>query len=275
MQQSLAIKNRTYQVTFLISLSFLFYQLTDWVEGMWVPISVITILVPFGTFLSLNKARSRFFGTMLGLFLALMLQYYLRFFPGQMPLVATLFMFVFGFMISKEYKYLVIFITMATCLVFSYMNMAYTSFAPESFLVSRMMGVFTGVALVVTFQTLVFGASNALLELQEEAENLCQLIKTKYSVIAQGTSASEAFNIALDVNNASKSLAIMLESAEAIDTRNKDLMQYATEVLTLKDAVVNELLSFKNTGDLPLKAYVEQIETLSHFNKQQVVLKQA
>ena len=109
--QSVATHTRTNQITLLVAISFLFYELTNWQQGIWVVISTVVVADPFSTFLSFEKAKNRFLGTLVGLLIAAGLEYYLRFNPAQLPVVATIIAFMAGFMVTKSYRYFIIIIT--------------------------------------------------------------------------------------------------------------------------------------------------------------------
>lgn len=68
--QSVATKTRVSQITILVAIS-LFYEYTNWQEGIWVVISTVVVAGPFSTFLSFEKAKNRFLGTLVGLILPL------------------------------------------------------------------------------------------------------------------------------------------------------------------------------------------------------------
>ena len=68
--QSVATRTRTNQITLLVAISFLFYEITNWQQGIWVVISTTVVAGPFSTFLSFEKGRNRFLGTLVGLIIA-------------------------------------------------------------------------------------------------------------------------------------------------------------------------------------------------------------
>lgn len=223
--QSVATRTRVNQLTILVGVAFIFYQCMNWVEGIWVPISTIVVAAPFSTFLSFEKARNRFLGTFVGLLIASCLEYYLRFNPGQLPEVVIMLSFIVGFMVTKDYKFFVILITICTCMGFTYMNMPFTSFEPLSFLVARGMGVFAGIVLFLFMQKFVFGTSNSKLELLEEAVGALNRLNT---------SLENYFN--------SKDVFTAFQSSADIATSIKDLKSYtATSTFIFGEAFVPEV----------------------------------
>jgi uncharacterized membrane protein YgaE (UPF0421/DUF939 family) len=197
--QSLATRTRVNQITILVAISFLFYQLSNWQHAIWVVISTVAVAAPFSTFLSFQKAQFRFVGTLIGLVVSCGLEYYLKFNPSHLPVLAVIIAFIAGFMAIKSYRYFIIVITVCVCLVYSYMNMPYTSLTPVSFLIDRAMGVFAGVLIFFLMQRFVFGNGNSVRELQEESyETLSKLEKTLQEYKGNPTLTS-AYKCAADI----------------------------------------------------------------------------
>lgn len=241
--QSLATRNRASQITILIAVSFLFYQLTNWQHGIWVVISTTAVAAPFSTFLSVQKAQFRFLGTLVGLVITCAVEYYVKFNPSHFPVLAVIVGFLVGFMATKSYRYFIIMITLATCLGFSYMNMAYTSLTPVMFLVDRAMGVFVGVLIFLVIQRFVFGNSNSYLELYEEsAETLGKLQKTLQEYVANPTLTS-AYKCAADIAANSSVLKSYLDTAhQTLGTDKGPVLLYARQVAMLNRRALHLLI---------------------------------
>lgn len=260
--QSVATKTRINQITLLIFVSFLFYQLTNWVGGFWVPLSAIVIVTPFSTFLTFDKAKNRFVGTIVGLLSAILLQYYLRIFPDQLPVVVVVLAFVFGFMMTKNYKYLIVFVTLAVCLSLSYSNAPYTSFEPSSLFLARLMGVFGAVFIFFFMQTFIFGKNNARLEIKEESDNLCALIQRKYDALLENATPEAAFNTAIEINTAGKALLQLLQASPLIFDPSDKALQNPKDVISIKESIVKELLSFNPSNQPLLASEIKKLSSL-------------
>lgn len=241
--QSLATRNRAIQITILIGVSFLFYQLTNWQHGIWVVISTTAVVTPFSTFLTVQKAQFRFMGTMIGLVITCAIEYYLKFNPSHFPVLTVIIVFIVGFMATKSYRYFIIMITLATCLVFSSMNIPYTSLTPAMFLVDRAMGVFVGVLIFLVIQHFVFGTANSNLELYEEsAETLGKLKKTLQEYVANPTLTS-AYKCAADIAANSSVLKSYIDTApQTLGTDKSTELLYAKQVALLNRRAVHFLI---------------------------------
>jgi len=175
---SVATRTRVNQITIMVGISFLFYSITDWVEGIWIVYSTLVVAGPFSTFLGFQKGKDRFLGTLIGVLVAFCLEYYLRFNPSHLPVVAFLIAIIAGFMVTRPYKYFIVIITICTCMGYTYMNMPYTSFAPTSFVMDRVIGVFVGVSIFYVCQRFIFGTGNSKLELIEEGHETLKKLQT-------------------------------------------------------------------------------------------------
>lgn len=261
--QSVATKIRINQITILMFVSFLFYQLTNWVGGYWVPLSAIVIATPFSTFLTFDKAKNRFIGTIAGLLAATLLQYYLRIFPDQLPVIVVILAFVFGFAMTKNYKYLIIFVTLSVCLSLSYSNAPFTSFEPSSLFLARLMGVFGAVFIFFFLQKFVFGKNNARLEITEESDHLCALIKEKCDALLVNATPEAAFNAAIEINTAAKTLLQLLQASPLIFDSSDKALQNPNQVLSLKESIVKELLCFDPSDPSLLQSEVKKLSFLA------------
>ena len=241
--QSVATKTRINQITLLVGISCLFYELTNWVEGLWVLISTVVALGPFSTFLGFEKAKDRFLGTLVGLVVAAGVEYYLRFNPSQLPVVAVIIGFVAGFMTTKPYKYYVIIVTLCTSMGYTYMNQPYTTFAPVSFLFDRAMGVFVGVLIFFIMQRFVFGDSNSKLELQEESHGTLQKLQQTLVQYRDNPSTVTAFTCASDIFQNTKDIKSYIGSANLVlnDPNSREVI-YAKQVLALNQRALVMLI---------------------------------
>jgi uncharacterized membrane protein YccC len=241
--QSVATRTRVNQITILVAISFLFYEMTNWQQGIWVVISTVVVASPFSTFLSFDKAKNRFLGTIVGLVIAAGLEYYLRFNPGQLPVVAVMIAFIAGFMVTKSYRYFIVIITICTCLGYTYMNMPYTSFAPMSFLIDRAMGVFVGVLIFYLIQRFLFGQRNSKLELLEESvETLGKLQKTLQAYITT-PNLTRAYECAADIYTSTRALQSYVATSNLVfGTETTPELRFAKQVLLLNERAVRLLI---------------------------------
>jgi uncharacterized membrane protein YgaE (UPF0421/DUF939 family) len=241
--QSVATRTRTNQITILVAISFLFYEMTNWQQGIWVVISTVVVAGPFSTFLSFEKAKNRFLGTLVGLFIAAGIEYYLRFNPDQLPVVAVIIAFFIGFLATKSYRYFIVLITTCTCLGYTYMNMPYTSFAPMSFVIDRAMGVFVGILIFFLMQHFVFGNHNSKLELLEESvDTLTKLEKTLVTYKTSPT-LTTAYECAADIYTNTRSLQNYLGTSNLIfGAQNYSELRFAKQVLMLNDRATRLLI---------------------------------
>lgn len=257
--QSLATRTRVNQITILVAISFLFYEISNWEQGIWVVISTVVVAGPFSTFLSFEKARYRFLGTLVGLVIASGVEVYLRFNPFQLPVVAAIIAFVAGFMATKSYRYFIIIVTLCTCLGYTYMNMPYTTFAPMSFLIDRAMGVFVGVLIFFVMQKFVFGDNNSKLELLEESyETLGKLQKTLLE-FKENPTLTAAYKCSADIFANTKDIKSYISTANLVfGVGSNPETRYAKQVLTLNNRAVKLLI------DQPAVS-VGQIDQLLHI----------
>lgn len=240
--QSLATSTRIKQIVTLIAISFVVYQFTNWQEGIWILISTVVCCSPFSTFLSFEKARNRFLGTFIGLILAAILEYYLRFNPSQLPVIATIIVFIVGFMATKSYFYFVMVITVTVCLGFTYMNMPFTSFEPASFLFARGMGVFTGIVIFYFTQRFIFGNDNSKIELLEESYNVLISLEQSLANYLTNPSTVEAFKCSSDINGSSTNLNTFILNAPLVfNSVNRETI-YAKQVSTLCSKAIKLLV---------------------------------
>jgi hypothetical protein len=249
--QSVATRTRVHQVTIIVAVSFLFYEYANWVEGFWVILSTVVVAGPFSTFLTFEKAKDRFLGTLVGLLFAAGLEYFLRFNPSMLPPVAVAMAFIGGFMMTRPYKYFVIIVTIAVCLAYVDMNIPYTSFGQISFLIDRGLGVFVGVLIFFALQRFVFGDGNSKLELLEESHTALGNLEKTLTAYKANPTLSTAYECAADIFANTKDLKSYVESAPLVfseKTMNPET-RYAKQVLLLNNRAA-KLLIDKPTVDI-------------------------
>lgn len=241
--QSVATLTRINQITILTGISFVFYELTNWEQGIWILISTVVVAGPFSTFLSYEKGKDRFLGTMVGLVVASLIEYYLRFNPSQLPVVAVLLAFVAGFMATRPYKYFIIMITVCTCMGYTYMNIPFTTFSPMSFLVDRGMGVFAGVLIFFLMQRFVFGNGNSRLELFEESQSALNKLQKILIEYQKNPTTVTAYKCSADIFEGTKDLKSYVDSAGLLFSRNLNKeTRFARQVLMLNKHAVKLLI---------------------------------
>lgn len=241
--QSLATRTRVKQITILVAVSFLFYELTNWQQGIWVVLSTMVVAGPFSSFLSFEKARNRFLGTLVGLVIASGVEYYLRFNPAQLPIVAVLIAFIVGFMATKSYRQFIIVITTCTCLGYTYMNMPYTSFAPMSFLIDRAMGVFVGVLIFFVVQQFMFGTKNAKLELIEESVDTLRKLQNTLQEYKENPTLTKAYKCSADIFANTKDIKNYIATSHLIFGANSnEELRHAKQVVMLNSRAVKLLI---------------------------------
>lgn len=257
--QSVATRTRDSQITLLVAISFLFYECANWEEGIWVVISTVVVAAPFSTFLSFEKARNRFLGTLVGLVIAACVEYYVRFNPSQFPMVAVIIAFIAGFMATKSYRYFVIIVTLCTCMGYTYMNMPYTTFAPMSFLMDRAIGVSVGVMIFYLMQKFVFGDANSKLELLEESYNTLTKLQKTLLEYKESSTLTTAYKCAADIFSNTRDINSYIGTANLIfgATSNPEV-RYAKQVLTLNNKAINLLIDQPNVA-------LDEIDQLLHI----------
>ena len=247
--QSVATRTRDSQVTLLVAISFLFYECTNWEEGIWVVISTVVVAAPFSTFLSFEKARNRFLGTLVGLVIAACVEYYVRFNPSQFPMIAVLIAFVAGFMATKSYRYFIIIVTLCTCMGYTYMNMPYTTFAPMSFLMDRAIGVFVGVLIFYVMQKFVFGDANSKLELLEESYSTLSKLQKTLLEYKENSTLTTAYKCSADIFANTKDLKSYVSTANLVfGVGVNQETRYAKQVLTLNNRATKLLIDEPNVA---------------------------
>lgn len=240
---SVAIRTRINQITILIAVSFLFYQLTDWVEGIWIPYSTIVVAGPISTFLGFEKAKDRFLGTLVGVLVAMCLEFFLRHNPSLVPVAGVVIAMFLGFMVTRPYKYFIIMITICTCMSYTYMNMPYTSFAPISFATDRTIGVFVGVTIFLVLQRFVFGTANAKLELLETSHSTLEKLQNSLQQYQANPDVLTAYQCATDILMNSKDIKSYVGTAHfVLGDKQEGELTYARQVLSLNNRALKILV---------------------------------
>ena len=240
---SVATRTRVNQITIMVAASFLFYELSNWEQAIWVVYSTVVVAGPISTFLGFEKARDRFVGTLGGVLVAFCIEYYLRFNPSHLPVVAFLLALVAGFMMTRPYRYFILVITTCTCMGYTYMNMPYTSFAPTSFVIDRTIGVFVGVLIFYLFQKFMFGTSNSRLELLEESHDTLKKLQATLLQYQQNSTLIAAYQGAADVFANTKDLKSYIGTAHFIfGAEIPSELRYAKQVATLNKRAVRLLI---------------------------------
>jgi uncharacterized membrane protein YccC len=240
---SVATRTRVNQITILAGVSILFFQLSNWGHAIWVLYSIMVVAGPFSTFLGFGKAKDRFLGTLVGVFIAFLLESVLRVVPSLLPLTAFSMTLLAGFMVLRPYKYFIIIITTCVCLSYTYMNIPYTNFTPLSFVIERSLGIFFGVLIFLVFQRFVFGSENSKLELLEESHDVLLKLQATLKQYQTAPTLMTAYQSAEDVSVNSKELKGYIESAHFVfgNESNAELC-YAKQVVRLNDRAIRLLI---------------------------------
>ena len=240
---SVATRTRVNQITIMVGISFLFYSITDWVEGIWIVYSTLVVAGPFSTFLGFQKGRDRFLGTLVGVLVAFCLEYYLRFNPSHLPVVAFIIAVVAGFMVTRPYKYFIVIITICTCMGYTYMNMPYTSFAPTSFVMDRVIGVFVGVSIFYVCQRFIFGTGNSKLELLEEGHEVLKKLQTTLMQYRDNPTLMTAYQCAEDVFANTRDINSYIDTAYYVfGNETNDELRFAKKAVMLNNRAIKLLV---------------------------------
>jgi uncharacterized membrane protein YccC len=256
---SIALRTRINQITILVGVAFLFYQITNWEQGIWILISTFVLVGPISTFLGYEKAKDRFLGTSVGVLIAFCIEYYLYWMPSQLPVIAFIIAVTAGFMVTRPYKYFIIIITTMTCLGYTYMNMPYTPFAPVSFVVYRLLGVFVGVLLFLAIQNFWFGTGNAKLELLETSYGTLSKLRATLQQYLVDQTVMTAYNCATDIFSNSKDLNNYVRTADFVLSGDGQAeLRHARQVILLNNRALKLLVDTPTVSS-------KQIEKLLHI----------
>jgi hypothetical protein len=256
---SIALRTRINQITILVGVAFLFYQITNWEQGIWILISTFMLVGPISTFLGYEKAKDRFLGTTVGVLIAFCIEYYIYWMPSQLPVIAFIVAVMVGFMVTRPYKYFIIMITTTTCLGYTNMNMPYTSFEPISFVVYRLLGVFGGVLLFLVVQHFWFGTGNAKLELLETSYGTLSKLRATLEQYLVDQTVTTAYHCATDIFSNSKDLNDYVRTAHfVLGSDGQTELRHARQVITLNNRALKLLVDTPTVSS-------EQIEKLLHI----------
>lgn len=227
----------------MVAISFLFYEMTNWVEGIWIVYSTLVVAGPLSTFLGFQKGKDRFLGTLIGVLIAFCLEYYLRFNPSHLPVVAFLIAVIAGFMVTKPYKYFIVIITICTCMGYTYMNMPFTSFAPTTFVIDRIIGVFVGVSIFYVCQRFIFGTSNSKLELLEESQETLKKLQATLMQYREQPTLTMAYQCAEDVFSNTRDINSYIDTAHYVfGYETNDELRFAKQVVMLNNRAIKLLV---------------------------------
>ncbi|MDN4016550.1 FUSC family protein [Zwartia panacis] len=245
---SVATRTRVNQITIMVGISFLFFVLTNWEQGIWVVYSTLVAAGPLSTFLGFQKGRDRFLGTLAGVLVAFCLEYYLRFNPSHLPVVAFFIALIAGFMVTRPYKYFIVIITICTCMGYTYMNMPYTSFAPTSFVMDRVIGVFVGVSIFYICQRFIFGTGNSKLELLEESAETLKKLQATLIQYRDNPTLVTAYQCAEDVFTHTRDINSYIETAHFVFGHESNFeLRYAKQVVMLNNRALKLLVDEAST----------------------------
>jgi hypothetical protein len=247
--RSVALRTRINQITIMMGVSFLFYQLTNWEQGVWVLFSTIVVAGPISTVLGFEKSKDRVLGTLAGVLVAFCLEYYIYYMPSQLPIVGVCVAMFVGFMVTRPYKYFVIMITTCTCLGYTYMNMPFTSFEPASYVVYRMAGVFVGVSVFLVLQKFVFGNGNAKLELIETSHNTLLKLQASLRQYQANQTLLTAYQCATDIFSNSTSIKSYVNTSHyVLGSGGQAELRYANKVVMLSNRALKLLVDTPNVS---------------------------
>jgi uncharacterized membrane protein YccC len=240
---SVAFRTRISQITVMVGVAFLFYQITNWEQGIWILFSTMVVAGPISTFMGFEKAKDRFLGTIVGVLIAFGLESFIYFLPSLLPVVGVVLAMVLGFMMTGPYKLFIIAITTCTCLGYTYMNMPYTSFEPVSFVVYRLLGVFAGVMIFLVLQQLVFGTGNAKLELLESSHNTLLKLQSALRQYEADQSRITAYQCATAIFSDSKYINNCVNTAHnVLGSGGQSELREARKVLMLGNRAIRLLV---------------------------------
>jgi hypothetical protein len=169
-------------------------------------------------------------------------EYYLRFNPSQLPVIAVLLAFFIGFMATKPYQYFIIFITITVCLGFTYMNMPFTDFEPVSFLFARGMGVFTGIVIFFLMQKFIFGDSTSKIELLEEGYQTLQKLSDVLETYFKEPTLYNAVKGAAAIHSNTANLSTYLANTPLVFSTINPETIYAQQVFRLNQRAIQLLI---------------------------------
>ncbi len=250
---SLNFKTRKLQVIGLIVLSLFVAQVTQWQQGLWIAVSITAIVGPFSPSLSLEKSRNRIIGTIAGLLLATILEIFLRYNYQSVFIVGILWAYCLGFTAQQNYRFFIMFVTVAVCLNYEYMNLPFTSFEPISFLVARFIAVLIGIALFLFVQKYIYGDKNARQELAESTQGVVESFSKGLSEYLKPDpmTTKSALDLAMELTEKSKSFRELLAASDYGIRASSIELNVAKKVDRVRGRIIRLLLddSFSETND--------------------------
>ena len=154
--QAALIRLRTIQISCLFACSIFLYQYLPIENSIWIPITVIAILGPFHYGLSVEKARERVIGTLVGLLASMPVTILLRYNHAIIFLVAIVLVFLIGLSVLQSYRYFIMLVTIMLCINYHYMNLPLVDFNEVFFIVNRAMAILIGVIVFYVAEYLFF-----------------------------------------------------------------------------------------------------------------------
>ncbi len=255
---NLNFKTRILQVIGLIVLSLFVAEFTQWQQGLWIAVSITAIIGPFSPSLTLEKARNRIIGTVAGLLLATLLEIFLRYNYQVVFIVSVLWAYLLGFTAQQNYRLFIMFVTVAVCLNYEYMNLPFTSFEPITFLVARFIAVLIGIALFLFVQKYIYGDNNAR---QELAESTRDLIENFLKGISEYLNPDEvkktsSLDLAMELTEKSKSFRELLAASHYGMSQSSVEMSVAKKVDRIRARIIRLLLdnAFIETNNTSLES---------------------
>jgi hypothetical protein len=209
------IRKRILHLALLFAASLFLYQFTQWEDALWIPISVLAITGPFRPGLALHKAQQRVLGTVVGLFISIIVWLVLRYSASLLVFYAIIACYIIAFTVLNEYKYFILMVTIFLCINFSYMHPF--TYSEIDLLINRGLCVFTGVLLLVFAEKYLFKNyySNAisLVEYEEVDKVLDEAINNFLNLCSWDKKVNTT-----QINNCISPLLVKLDSLIEIKT---------------------------------------------------------
>ncbi len=148
------IKLRIFHLTILFASALCLYQLSQWDDALWIPISVLAIIGPFGHGLSINKAKERMLGSIAGLLISIIIWFLIHYSYNLLVPVALALVYLIAFSVLQNYTYFIMLVTLMLSINFDYMNLFFND--EFTFIANRAICVLTGVAICQIYEYLLF-----------------------------------------------------------------------------------------------------------------------
>ena len=243
--QSKSVKLRIRQVCLLVVLALFVASFTQWEHGLWIAISVAAIVGPFSTALTIQKAANRTYGTAAGLLLSAVLQFYLRYEYHSIFLLGIVIAYSIGFSVQQNYRFFIMVVTATVCLNFGYMNLAFTTFEPLSFLVARLIAVFVGIMVFMAVQRGVYGERGAKVELHDALKDAAGAVYKALSQAGQGTADPIVIlDIATSLHRETSAFDELCAASAACISSDAPVLAVADKVKRLKNGCLEGLAEY-------------------------------